>query len=279
MTTTLTPVLTTHPPAHDVPRPGRVDVVHAEWTKLRTVRSSRWALLAVLAGAVGIGALVCLAQAARWDDMSPAARAGFDATFMSLTGLFIGQVAAGVVGVLAITAEHSSGMIRTTFAAVQRRRRVLAAKAVALVAPTFVVSFVSSLVAFLAGQAILSSKGAGVSITDPTALRSVVGGGLYLTVLALLGLGLGAIIRHTAGAITAFIGLVLVLPTLVAPLPNPWGRQVAQWLPANAGEALLSTTHAAKAVELQPWVGFGVVVAWAAAALGLGAWLITRRDA
>jgi ABC-2 type transport system permease protein len=186
--------------------------------------------------------------------------------------------------VLVITSEHSSGMIRSTFAAVPQRRRVFAAKATALLVATFVVSTVSSAAAILVGQAILSAKGAGVSITDASALRAVGGGGLYLTVLlshgaALLGLGLGAIFRHTAAAITAFIGLVLVLPTLVAPLPSPWGHDIAQWLPANAGQAFLSTNQSAGAVELHPWVGFAAVCAWAAAALGLAAWLMTRRDA
>jgi ABC-type transport system involved in multi-copper enzyme maturation permease subunit len=256
-----------------------VDVVHAEWTKLRTVRSSWLALLTMLAGAVAIGVIVCAAQAANWDSMSVAARANFDAPFVSLTGLFIGQVAGGVLGVLAITSEYASGMIRTTFAAVHGRRQVLAAKALAVLGATLVVALLSSLVAFLAGQAILSGKGAGVSITDATAVRAVMGGGLYITALALLGLGLGAIVRHSAGAIMAFIGLVLVLPMVVAPLPNPWGRQIAQWLPANAGQAVVSSRHAAGIVELHPWAGFAVVVAWAAAALGLGAWLLTRRDA
>jgi hypothetical protein len=126
---------------------------------------------------------------------------------------------------------------------------------------------------------VLSSKDAGVSITDASALPAVIAGGLYLTTLALAGLGFGAIFRLTAGAITAFIGVTLVLPTLVTRLPNPWGRDIAQWIPANAGQALLSTTHEVGAVELHPWVGFAVLCAWAVSSVALAGWLITRRDA
>src|SRR5262249_13983394 len=144
--------------------PTRLDVIRSEWTKLRSVRSTWWTLFAVVVGAIGVSILVCEADVARWDSMSPGSHAGFDATFVSLTGLFIGQIAVGVLGVLVITSEYASGMIRTTFAAVQRRRRVLAAKAATLVGPAFAVSLLSSLVAFLVGQAILAGKGAGVSI-------------------------------------------------------------------------------------------------------------------
>lgn len=139
-------------------------------------------------------------------------------------------------------------------------------------------STIGCVLAFLGGQAILNTKDAGVSLTDPTVLRAVLGGGLYLTVLALFGLGLGAIFRRTAGAIAAFIGLVLVLPVIVMQLPSPlW--DYAKYLPANAGQAVLSVKSGAGSAQLAPWVGFAVLCAWAAAALGIAAWRITRRDA
>ena len=275
--TTLTPTMAPTPTG-GVATSKLGDVLRCERTKFRTVASSWWTLLTVLVGTVAIGLITCWAVVAHWDQMSLAEKATLDPTFKSLIGLFIGQVAVGILGALAITSEYATGMIRTTFAAVPRRRAVLAAKAAALVVPAFVVSTVGCVLAFLSGQAILNTKSAGVSLTDPTVLRAVLGGGLYLTLLALFGLGLGAIFRRTAGAIAAFIGLVLVLPVVFLQLPSPlW--DYAKYLPANAGQALFSVKPAVGSAQLAPWAGFAVLCAWAAAALGIAAWRITRRDA
>jgi ABC-type transport system involved in multi-copper enzyme maturation permease subunit len=252
-------------------------VLRCEWIKLRTVRSTWWSLLVVLAGTIAVGVLICATIVARWNHLPTADRAHLDPTGRSLTGLFVGQLATGVLGTLAITSEYATGMIRSTLVAAPRRRTVLAAKAAALSGPVLLASTTACAAAFLAGQAILAGKGAGVSITGPGELRAVIGGGLYLTVLALLGLGLGATLRHTAGAVSAFTGLVLVLPLLVTPLPNPWGRDVAEYLPADAGQAILNVHPTPGA--LAPWTGFAVLCVWTATALGIAAWLITRRDA
>jgi hypothetical protein len=231
----------------------------------------------VLGGTIAISVLICEAIVSRWDQMSAIDHASFDPTFRSLTGLFIGQIAIGVLGVLAITSEYATGMIRSTLAATPARRLVLAAKGVALAAPALVVSTIACVVAFLTGQAIFAAKGIGVSITAPGELRAVIGGGLYLAVMALFALGLGAVFRRTAGAMTAFIGLVLVAPVIVGAFPKPWGPDIEKYLPANAGQAILNI-HATNG-SLSPWPGFAVLSLWAAAALGLGAWLITHRDA
>jgi ABC-2 type transport system permease protein len=255
-----------------------VDVIRSEWAKLRSLRSTWWVLIAVVASAIGIGCLVSAATAARWGQLTAAQRAGFDPTFRSLTGLFFGQLAVGVLGVVAITSEYATGLIRSTLAAVPRRRVVLAAKAVAVTVPVLVVGAVACTAAFLAGQAILGTKGAGVSLGAPGELRVVVfGGALYLTLLALLAFGLGAILRTTAGGISAFVGLVLVLPVLISPLPSPWGRDIAEYLPSEAGQAMLNV-HAS-ANSLPPWIGFAVLAGWAAAAVAASLWLVTRRDA
>ena len=275
--TTLSPVALDVPVPLGASEPRRRDVMRAEWTKLRTIRSTGWTLLTVLVGTIAIGALICEAVVSRWDQMSAIDQANFDPTFRSLTGLFIAQIAIGVLGVLAITSEYATGMIRSTLAAVPARRLVLAAKGVALAAPAILVSTVTCVAAFLTGQAILATKGIGVSITGPGELRAVMGGGLYLTVMALFALGLGAIFRRTAGAVTAFICLVLVAPVIVGALPKPWGPDIQKYLPGNAGQAILNV-HATSG-SLSPWAGFAVLSAWAAAALALGAWLITHRDA
>jgi ABC-type transport system involved in multi-copper enzyme maturation permease subunit len=213
---------------------------------------------------------------ARWGSLTATERATLDPVFRSLTGLFFGQLAVGVLGTLAVTSEYTTGMIRSTFAAIPRRRDVLTTKAVAVAAPVFVIATVATATAFLASQAIFASKGVGISLWTTAGMRAVLGGGLYLTVLALLAVGLGAIIRHTAGAISSFVGLVLVVPTITGFLPNPWGRDISEFMPSNAGQAVLSL-HAS-ANTLTPWTGFAVMCGWAALALGAAMWLVTRRD-
>jgi len=256
---------------------GFKDVVAAEWIKFRTVASTRWTLLAAWAGTIAVGLIVSAAIAAQWKQMSTADKASLDPTFRSLTGLVVGQLAVGILGVLVITSEYATGLIRSTLAAVPRRRQVLAAKTVALAAPTLVIATLASVAAFVGGQALLSSTGKGVSLGSAAEVRAVVGGGVYLTLLALLGLGLGAVFRRTAGAIAAFVGLVLVLPAVIGPLPKPWGRDIVQFLPADAGQAFVHIHTGA--ASLPPWVGIGVLGAWVAATLASAAWLITRRDA
>jgi ABC-2 type transport system permease protein len=253
------------------------DALKFEWTKLRTLRSTWSILAAVVAVTIGVGIIVSSATVADWNNLTGAERTALDTTFRSLTGLFFGQLVVGVLGVLAVTSEYATGMIRSTLAAIPHRRLVLAAKAVAVAVPVFVASTVACLVAFLAGQAIFATKHAGVSLFAPGELRAVIGGGLLLTVLALLAVGLGGIVRRTAGAITTFAGLVLVLPTLVGFLPNPWGRDISKFLPSDAGQSLLNLHGNAN--TLSPWTGFAVLCAWAALALGGAAWLMTHRDA
>lgn len=253
------------------------DVLSAEWTKVRSVRSSWWCLLTVLAGTVALGIVITASVAARWPSMTAAERAGFDPTFKSLSGLFVAQLAVGVLGILVITSEYASGTIRSTFAAVPRRREVLAAKILALGLPTLVVSLVATFVAFGSGQAILASRHASVSLTAPNELRAVIGGALYLLLLALLALGLGGIFRRTAGGIAAFVALVLIAPVIVSTLPEPWRRDILRLLPADAGQSLLNIANDPN--MLHPWTGAAVEAAWAVAALACAAWLVTRRDA
>src|SRR6516162_3147481 len=233
------------------------DVLRSEWIKFRSVGSTRWTLLTAWAGTIAVGLIVCAAIAGHWNQMSATDRASFDPTFRSLTGLSLGQLAVGILGVLVIASEYATGMIRSTLAAVPGRRQVLAAKALVLAAPTFVIATLASLVAFLGGQALLASTGEGASMWANGELRAVIGGGVYLTLMAVFGLGLG-------------------LPIVVAPLPNPWGRDISQYLPSDAGQAFLQIHTSAG--SLPPWAGLAVLAAWVAAALGTAAWLITRRD-
>jgi ABC-type transport system involved in multi-copper enzyme maturation permease subunit len=251
--------------------------MHSEWTKLRSVRSTYWTLLAAVVGMVGIAGLLSAVYVNRYDQLSALEKATFNATRFSLNGVFLAQLAIGVLGVLLITTEYSTGMIRATLAAVPKRRTVLVAKSAVFATVTAVIGIAASFGAFFLAQSILSSKGIAAHIGDPGVLRSVVGAGLYLTVLGLLAMGLGTLIRHSAGAIAAVFGLIFVLPGIVAALPASWSDAISKYLPSNAGLALVGTGRGGS--TLSPWVGFAVFCAYAAAALIAAAVMLNRRDA
>jgi hypothetical protein len=256
-------------------------LLHSEWTKLRTVRSSYWTLFAAVAAMIGLSAILCAVYVAQYAHVSVADKATFDPASFSLTGTFLAQLAIGVLGVLVITNEYGSGMIRATFAAVPQRLSVLAAKSAVFAGVTFVITTAACFVAFLVGQSILSAKGIGVGLGGPNVLRTIVGTGAYLAVLGLLALGLGTIIRKTAGAIAAVFGLILVLPTIASLLPSSMNG-IQKFLPSNAGQALIDSgaRHGSTAVpQLAPWVGFGVFCLWAVATLVVAGVMLVRRDA
>jgi ABC-2 type transport system permease protein len=258
-------------------RPLLLDVLRSEWTKLRSVRSTYWTLAAAAAVTIGLGAILSLFYINNYTTMSAADRAGFEPTSYALSGLFLAQLAVGVLGALVITSEYGTGMIRTTFAAVPQRRLVLGAKAIVFTAVTLVTGVVSCLVGFFLSQAILSTHHLQTTIGAPGVLRAVIGGGLYLAVLGLLALGLGAIIRHTAGAISAVFGLILVVPTIALFLPSSWSNEISPYLPSNAGRAVFSVGHPIH--SLAPWTGLALFCAYAAATLLVAGFLLTRRDA
>jgi ABC-2 type transport system permease protein len=259
---------------------GRIgpDVVRSEWAKLLTVRSTYWSLFAAAVAMVGLSAIVCSVYVAQYASLSLKDKAAFDPVTVSLAGGFLAQLAIGVLGVLIITSEYGSGMIRATFAAVPQRLTVLAAKATVFAGISLVVATAASVVAFYVGQAILSAKGIGVALSAPNALRTVVGSGLYLAVLGLLALGLGTIIRKTAGAIAALFGLIFVLPAIASLLPSSMNA-VQKFLPSNAGQALTSGPSHSGPALLSPWVGFGVFCLYAIAALVIAGATLVRRDA
>jgi ABC-2 type transport system permease protein len=258
-------------------RPLLLDVLRSEWTKLRSVRSTYWTLAAAAAVTIGLGAILSLFYINNYTTMSAADRAGFEPTSYALSGLFLAQLAVGVLGALVITGEYGTGMIRTTFAAVPQRRLVLGAKAIVFTAVTLVTGVVSCLVGFFLSQAILSTHHLQTTIGAPGVLRAVIGGGLYLAVLGLLAFGLGAIIRHTAGAISAVFGLILVVPTIALFLPSSWSNEISPYLPSNAGRAVFSVGHPIH--SLAPWTGLALFCAYAAATLLVAGFLLTRRDA
>jgi ABC-2 type transport system permease protein len=250
-------------------------VAQMEWQKLRTVRST-WYIVAVFAAGM-IGLAMLTASHENYAQLSAAGRASFDPTYDAFLGLVLGQLLLGVLGVLAITTEFSSGMIRATFAAAPGRPLVLAAKAAVLGAVTLAAGEISAFAAFFAGQAMLRAPAPHATLGRPGVLSAVLMAGAYPALIALISLGIGAIIRHTAGAICALVGVVFVLPLLFSPL-SPSIRNTAQkFLPDTMRNSLIAVKPIAHL--LSPVLTFGLLCAYAMVALAAGAWALARRDA
>ena len=259
-------------------RYGFAEVLASEWTKLKSVRSTVWTLLVTAIVGVGLGAIVTSAQASRWSSRTLAAQASFDPTRSSLAGLLFAQLAIGVLGVLVVSAEYSTGTIRSTFSAAPRRPLVLMAKLAVFSVVTLVVGEAVSFIAFFIGQSLLSGKTPTAALSDASVLRAVISGGLYLFALGLLALGLATIVRHTAAAISTFVGLLLILPIIVAALPSSLSNDIGRYLPANIGTVML-TAHYHGTDPFGPWTGFSLLCGYAAVALVAGGVLLVRRDA
>jgi len=253
----------------------QVRVIRAEWTKLRALRSTWWCGLSAVVLIVGLGAAIAGAGPPYHVSAANSAAAGVSA---SLLGLLFAQLVIGVVGVLAFSGEYGTGMIRATLAVVPSRLPVLWAKLIVLAGLVLPVTLLCAVADFFTATALLSSHGGSViSLTDPGVLRTVAGSSLYLTVVVVIGLALGALLRKTAAGLSVFAAVFFVVPIVVGALPHQI-TGFAPYLPANAGGALwgnpLTTGH-----ELGPWAGFAVLCGYAIVLTGLAAWRLRRRDA
>ncbi|MGD0853151.1 MAG: ABC transporter permease [Acidimicrobiales bacterium] len=255
-----------------------LDLVKSEWTKVRTVRSTMWTIGVTIVLGIGISALVCAVTRAHWDSTNLESRLSFDAPATSLVGMFLAQFSVGVLGVLVMTAEYSTGTIRATFSAAPKRSRVFSAKVFVYGLLAFVVAEVTSFVSFFLGQFLLSAPATHATLASPGAFRAVFGGGLYVCVLGLIAMGLGTIIRHTAGAISAFVGILLILPIIVQALPNQLSLDIRRFLPDRIGASII-TTNGGLNSAFSPWVGLMVLCIYAVALLVIGNSLLQRRDA
>jgi ABC-2 type transport system permease protein len=249
-------------------------VARSEWIKLRSLRSTVWTLIASVVMTAGIALLLCTIALLHLE--SGHGLGGIDPASVSLYGVYLAQLTYGVLGVLLATSEYSTGMIRSTLVAVPRRLPVLWAKLAVFAVVALVTSEAALAVSMLAGQAILSVRQAGVSLSDPGVLRAMTGAGLYLTVTGLLAVALGFLIRNTAGAIAVLFGILLVLPTLWSVLPG-WAGHVTPYLPSNAGQAIMQLHSSAG--TLAPWTGLTLFAGYAALAAGAAAVVLNRRDA
>jgi ABC-2 type transport system permease protein len=266
-------------PARPVPRPVPSNdqvtfprVVHSEWIKFRTLRSSWFTLFAAVAALIVIGTLIGYNTGKNFAGLAPedAAPSG------AMQGYFLGQLLIGVLGVLFVSGEYSTGMIRSTLAAVPRRLPVLFAKSVVFATVCLVTMVAAAFAAFAGAQAFLSHYGHGSSLSDPGVLRVVAGTGLYLALIGLLGSALGWILRSTAGGIATLVGMLLVVPVLLRVLPWQWVKDLGKYLPGDAGGSFFTSVHAPD--TLTPGTGLLVLVAWVVAALAVAGVFLKRRD-
>jgi len=256
-------------------RAGFGGALRSEFTKIRSVRSTYWTLLVLVIVTVGIGTLSCLGAVSRGAEHGP----NFDPAFRSLVGLILGQLIIAVLGALTITSEYATGMVRTSLAVQPRRGTLFAAKAVVFAVVSLVTGLVASFASFFIGQAILSSKHLNTTLSQPHVLRAVIGGGLFLAVCGLLSFGLGAVLRHTAAAITAAIGLLFVILILSNFLPQTWQVHVDKWIPFNAGSQIWTVVTDPGSHLFSAWTGFAVFAGYAVIAIAAGFMLFRKRDA
>jgi ABC-2 type transport system permease protein len=245
------------------------NVMRMEWCKLRTIRSTWWTLAVFAAGMVGLAAM-----AAASGPVNPGP--GYDATENLFGGLALGQLAIGILGVLTVSSEFTSGSIRATFGAVPRRGLVMAAKAAVTVAVTLAAGEALAFAAFAAFQIAARHGVPHPSLGRAVVLRGVLLAGAYPCLIGLIGLGLAAIIRHTAGAISAIVGVTFVLPLALLPLGNH--NAVVKFLPYLIASNSL-TPAKPLGDGLSAGAGFAVLCLYAAVALAAGSWALIRRDA
>jgi len=251
-----------------------LDTFKAEWTKLRTLRSTWFTVGGSVAISVALAGLICLAEVSQWDTMSASQRADFDPTSTALIGVLFAGAILGSLAVRAITSEYTSGMIRVTFAAIPGRKGVLVAKAAILAAIALPVALATNLASYFVGRQILATKGIPMSLSQPGVTKAIVFGAVAVSAVTVLGLGLGGIIRRTAGATTAL--LLVIMGSQIFGLALPAGAR--KYLPGTALQAVTSVQHTSGDL-LSPAKGLAVMVAYAVVAVAVASRLVARRDA
>lgn len=254
------------------------DVVKSEWIKFRTVRSSVMGVIVFFVLTLGLGGLISWAIRSHWSQSSVADKLTFDPVSSSLAGIIFAQFAVGVIGVLFITSEYSSGSIRTTLTAVSNRLRLISAKAIVIAVSLIVVSEIVCIATFELGQAIF--KGVvtpTASLSNGADLRSVLLAGVYLTLLTIAGFALGLIVRHSAACISIFVSILLIVPIIFAFLPQSWQNSYQKYLPSELGRSMMSPFPPAH--HLGAWNAFILLVIYVIVVSGVGVTLMIRRDA
>ncbi|MBH1933710.1 ABC transporter permease [Streptomyces sp. AV19] len=250
-------------------------VLRSEWTKIKSVRSTVWTLGTGFLVTVALGVLISALVNSKFDDMSVAERMTFDPTFVSFAGMGLGQLALIVFGVLVVSNEYSTGMIRTSLAAVPQRGTFLFSKIAIAAALALVVGMATSFLSFFAGQAMLGGHRA--SLGDPGVARAVVGGGLYMALIAVFSMGVATMVRGPMLALGILMPFFFLISNILAAVSAT--EKVAQYLPDQAGQKVMKVVLADDKAPYGPWGGFGIMVLWVAAALVGGYLVLKRRDA
>jgi len=279
------PSTVTEPAERIAPAPARtayrstfLTVMRSEWSKIRTLRSASYTLLAAVALGVGFGCLITFADARAYGTLSAADQAAWDPTGRSLSGVVMAQLAIGLLGSLVLTSEYATGMIRTSLTVVPNRARLLAAKTVVFALIALVAGEVIGFVSFFLGQAVLNGQHVpAATLGQPEVLRSVIGCGLYLAVVGLLGVAVGVLVRATAGAISIVAAATFLVPAFTPALPDSLAKFVGTYWPSMAARQLLLVHH--DPGVLPPWTGFWLMAAAVAVVLAAAFAVFQRRDA
>ncbi len=262
-------------------RAGLIGAIRSEFTKIRSVRSTYAALGVMLLASIVWAVVFCAGTAAHWAHMSAQAKGGIDPTQSSVQGLaLLGQLVIVVLGTLTITSEYSTGMIRTSLTVLPRRGVVYGAKALVLAGLALAAAFPASFLCFFIGQRLLASTHAAATLSQPGVLRAVTGAALLVALTGLFALGLGAVLRNTAGAIAAAYGVLFLLPELARALPTPWLDDALRWLPGGWLNSQVTYTRGGMIPHMfSPWGELAVLAGYAAVLLVAGAITLRSRDA
>ncbi|WP_123967515.1 ABC transporter permease [Streptomyces sp. TLI_185] len=253
-----------------------MQVVRSEWTKIRSVASTVWTLSLAVVVTIALGMLISALSRHEFDKMSRQDRLTFDPTFISFAGMSLGQLAMIVFGVLVVSNEYSTGMIRTSLAAVPQRGTFLFSKIAVATGLALVVAMATSFVAFFLGQAMLGSHRA--SIGDPHVLRAVIGGGIYMTLIAVFSMGVAAMLRSPMLSLGILMPFFFLISNILGNVDAT--KKIGRFLPDQAGSKIMQVVpRIDEDSPYGPWGGLGIMVLWAVAALAGGYVLLKKRDA
>ncbi|WP_190130562.1 ABC transporter permease subunit [Streptomyces mashuensis] len=250
-------------------------VLRSEWTKIKSVRSTVWTLGVAVVVTVGVGALISGLSAREYKNLSVESKIKFDPTFTSFAGMGLGQLALIVFGVLVVSNEYSTGMIRTSLAAVPQRGLFLFSKITVATALAFAVGMATSFAAFFTGQAMLGEHS--VALGDPGVPRAVVGGGLYMTLITVFSMGVATMLRSPLLALGILMPFFFLVSAILGNVPAT--KKVGQYLPDQAGQKVMQVVTAGNDAPYGPWAGLGIMVLWVLAALAGAYAVLLRRDA
>lgn len=253
-------------------------VLQSEWTKIRTVSSTIWTLVSALVVTVAMSAALCALMKSTFDDLSKDEQLTFDATFISFSGMMLGQLAMVVFGVLVVGTEYSSGMIRTSLAAVPQRATFLFSKIGVAGGLALVVGLATSFLSFFLGQALLGEHRVGIG--EPNVLRAVIGAGLYMALIAVFSMGVASMLRSSMLSLGILMPFFFLISQILSAVPG--AKDVARYFPDQAGSKIMQVVPDAMDSEpapYGPWGGLAIMVGWVALALLGGYLVLKKRDA